>query len=299
MQIEIIKEIESFANNQAKTQLEMQLGYDLSKDKDKTIASLSNVPLYFITDKIFSTLGGTNPQYATVDSIIKNFDNLPQDIQNTLYGSVNNLATMRYANDVKNVGSKRFYEIKAETTRLAKEKFNGSTSSAIEAVAIAKNIKGSDNDKLVALELVNLPDKETGKRASIVRRIETANTEGISFDQWTALEAKVWDNIKARNGSSASKKDIYSAAQDLGMNDYLCYRIWNKYSADEENIQVYDDYFSKDYVGFEYPSLYEEYTNTPNTGADLLLDSTNSKNETNDKELLDFILGLTERGRVW
>ena len=126
--------------------------------------------------------------------------------------------------------------------------FNGSTSSAIEAVAIAKGISGTAADKIVALELVNLPDKESGKRASIVRRIEAANEEGITFDEWVGLESKVWDNIKERGGTSASKKDVYSAAQELGMNDYLCYRIWNKYSADENVVPVYDDYFSKDYV---------------------------------------------------
>lgn len=279
-QIEIIKNIESFANKQAETQLEMQLGYDLSTDKEKTVAGLSNIPLFYITNEAFSTLGGKEPQYSTVDSIISNFDRLPQDIQDILYSSVNNLATMRYASDVKGVGSKRFYEIKTETTKLAKEMFNGSTSSAIEAVAIAKGISGTAADKIVALELVNLPDKESGKRASIVRRIEAANEEDISFDEWVGLEAKVWDNIKERGGTSASKKDVYSAAQELGMNDYLCYRIWNKYSTDENVVSVYDDYFSKDYVGFDYPSLYDVYTNTPSTGADLLLSGAQSARNT-------------------
>ena len=277
-QIEIIKNIESFANKQAETQLEMQLGYDLSTDKEKTVAGLSNIPLFYITNEAFSTLGGKEPQYSTVDSIISNFDRLPQDIQDILYSSVNNLATMRYASDVKGVGSKRFYEIKTETTKLAKEMFNGSTSSAIEAVAIAKGISGTAADKIVALELVNLPDKESGKRASIVRRIEAANEEGITFDEWVGLEAKVWDNIKERGGTSASKKDVYSAAKELGMNDYLCYRIWNKYSTDENVISVYDDYFSKDYVGFDYPSLYDVYANTP--GADLLISGAQSAQNT-------------------
>lgn len=279
-QIEIIKNIESFANKQAETQLEMQLGYDLSTDKEKTVAGLSNIPLYYITSEAFSTLGGKEPQYSTVDSIISNFDRLPQDIQDVLYSSVNNLATMRYASDVKGVGSKRFYEIKTETTKLAKEMFNGSTSSAIEAVAIAKGISGTASDKIVALELVNLPDKESGKRASIVRRIEAANEEGISFDEWVGLEAKVWDNIKERGGSSASKKDVYSAAKELGMNDYLCYHIWSKYSTDENVVPVYDDYFSKDYVGFDYPSLYDVYANTPSTGADLLISGARSAQNT-------------------
>lgn len=279
-QLKTIKDVENWANRQTFLAFADGKGFNVEQSADTKLKGISDIPLYFTTANAFATIDSKNPDYAQADGIIENFDSLPPDIQTALSSSYSDIPTLRYAS-TKGVGTKRFYEIKEQTTALAKD-FNGSTSGVVEAIAIANGIKGSDAEKIIALEVVNLPDKETGKRAAVVRRYEAANSEGISFDMWSNLESAVFDATKARGGSQASKQDIYDAVKqvnsDYGTNyaGWYVRQVWNKYSADEDRIETEDDYFSRDYVPKEWGSLYDVKKN----GADALVEAAYGSNYT-------------------
>jgi hypothetical protein len=166
----------------------------------------------------------------------------------------NGFKALRFASDVYGMDSETAITNRNMISETQKTSLGGKDGGSADMAAIAKNVKGSDADKLAALEVANTPDAKTGKRQAIVRRTEAAMAQGIPFDDWAKIETYITD------AGSTSRATIMAAGEKYGYKGYEVYNIYKKVYADDEAVTQVNDYFSKDYIAPDKVSLSEYLT---------------------------------------
>jgi hypothetical protein len=161
---------------------------------------------------------------------------------------------LRFAYDVFGMDAETAITNRNMISETQKTSLGGKDGGSADMAAIAKNVKGSDADKLAALEVANTPDAKTGKRQAIVRRTEAAMAQGIPFDDWAKIETYITD------AGSTSRATIMAAGEKYGYKGYEVYNIYKKVYADDEAVTQVNDYFSKDYIAPDKVSLSEYLT---------------------------------------
>jgi hypothetical protein len=246
---EWLKDIQQFAEGVADNEYLSSKG-EKGEDNWDAIAALSD-PVYYLGAKnAYSDAANKNnaePNYAALDafmSYLPNMDGYTRDMLDKQDG----FKAFRFASDVYGMDAETAITNRNMISDTQKTSLGGKTGGSADMAAIAKNVKGSDADKLAALEVANLPASDDGKRAAIVRRTEAAIGEGISFDDWARIEAYV---DKTKTSSNPNKTTVVAAGNALGFDGYLVYKIYKTYPNDEDKVTKTNDYFSKDYVAPE------------------------------------------------
>lgn len=256
-----INDIYSFADDTALQRVRGNYGITKKSDWDDE-RGLDNISEYLGARSVFQA---KEPDYSHMDSIMADWDKLDTSTQDALkkLSGVNN---MRFAHDELNMGAEQYAKVKEDVTKYEKEGLEGETKGAADAAVISKYFKGTDAEKLAALESQNLPNKQTGKRSAIVRRFEAAQERGIPFDTWAQIEGYVQDH--AENPSSPKNADLYKAANAYGYDSWIGKYVWRKDSSNENMVTLFNDYFSKDYTPKEradYGAYFDE-SEEANTG---------------------------------
>ncbi len=211
-----------------------------------------NMPEYLATSRLFTDAkdSGGKSTYNALDDILSRFDKLPGDVQDKLKDSELNVEKLRYA-DSKGIDSEEWYTVHKAAKEHEKEL--GRKTAWVTAEAISKTVKGSDEEKLKALEAEFLPnddgDKNPGKRSSVVRRYNAAINAGISWDEWTEVEKAVsaaGANWGATSGKYSGEYYVTKALRAAGYSKSQAAYIWSVYEkTDKEtnNFSVYDYFF--------------------------------------------------------
>lgn len=208
------------------------------------------------------TQGMKDGDYAAVDNLLAGYGNLDDNTRGVLDAKdVSGLDAMRFALDRLGIGSEDYTATKNAVYAEEDGPLGGKTGGAADALAISRVVEGGDAEKMAALEALNQPDKQDGKRAAIVRRFEAAARYGIPFDVWANVEAYVQDNAKST--SKPSSQVLYDAAKAIHAPSWVTREIWNKTASDPGAVTQTDDYFSQDYVAPQQPS-FTDYYNTGN-----------------------------------
>lgn len=243
---DIISDLYSFADSVSLDKIKEN--YNISRPTDWDRVKELEDPVEYLTGKEILRQSGNEykgtPDYSQIDSLLAGWGNLSADTQAEL-SKMANVNNMRYAYDQLGVGSGDYFDTKNTVTEAEKSQLGNKTGGAADAIVIAKTSGKTDEEKLAALEALNQPDKQTGKRAAVVRRFEAAAQYNIPFDQWAAFEAAVYDN--AKNPASPSNQAIYAAEDAVGIKRGTGKAIWRKISGDENKVEMYDDYFSQYY----------------------------------------------------
>ncbi len=184
---------------------------------------------------------GKSGNFDAIDQVLKNFGHLKDDTQAALRDS-NGLYVdkLLYAKD-KGIKSKDWFDIYTAVKDYKKQTDNGSDSAA--SIAVGNTVKGTDAEKLAALEAQLTPDgenaKNPGKRNATVRRYEAAIDSGISYDTWAKIEAAL---NEIAPGKTPNRNEIYAAAAQsgAGVNASTVYKIYKDYSSDESKVKQYD-----------------------------------------------------------
>jgi hypothetical protein len=252
---EWLKDIQQFAEGVADNEYLASKG-EKGEDNWDAIAALSD-PVYYLgaknaysdaTDK-----KNAEPNYAALDAFMSYLPNLDGYTRDML-DEQNGFKVLRCASDVYGMDSGTAITNRNMISETQKTSLGGKDGGSADMAAIAKNVKGSDADKLAALEVANTPDAKTGKRQAIVRRTEAAMAQGIPFDDWAKIETYITD------AGSTSRATIMAAGEKYGYKGYEVYNIYKKVSADDEAVTQVNDYFSKDYIAPDKVSLSEYLT---------------------------------------
>lgn len=261
-----IQDLYTFAEEQSLQKVRSSYGVE-KKSQWETEAGLRNPEEYIAAKNIF---GADEPDYSNMDDVFRNWGSYSSDTQGALkkLSGVNN---MRFAYDELGMGTERYNKDKTRITKYETEGLESEEKAAADALIISKHFKDySDADKLKTLEAQNPPtNKQTGKRAAIVRRYDAAmNVYDIPFDTWTKVEAYLQD------AGSTSTKTLYKAADYAGIPSWQARWVYYKDSGNEKEIDVYNDFFPQDYVAKEKPSYLDyleeaatEQAPTQNQGA--------------------------------
>lgn len=246
---DVISQIGTYALDAAKRELVESRG-DTYTSAISDNASTLDIPAYLsfktaYTDAADAT--NANPNYGSVDALLANIGSMDEATRDKL-DEQSGFKNLRFAYDVFGMDAEKAIGIEKMLDSEQGTNLKGSNSGASDAVVIAKNYKGSDAEKLKALEVANLPYADTGKRRSVVRRTEAAMGQGFSFDDWAVIEAYV---DKTKTSDTPNKATIVAAGNALGHNGNLVYQIYKKDPNDEELVTQTNDYFHEDYVAPE------------------------------------------------
>ena len=236
-----INDIYSFADDTALQRVRGNYGITKKSDWDDE-RDLNNISEYLGARAVFQA---KEPDYKHMDSIMADWDKLDASTQDALK-SLSGVNNMRFAHDELGMGAEKYAKVKEDVAKYEKEGLEGETKGAADAAVISKYFKGTDAEKLAALESQNLPNKQTGKRSAIVRRFEAAQERGIPFDTWAQIEGYIQDH--AANPSSPKNSDLYEAANAFGYDSWIGKYVWRKDSSNENMVTLFNDYFSKDYT---------------------------------------------------
>lgn len=265
-----IHDLYELADDRALQKVRDNYGITKKSDWDDE-AQLSN-PAQYLAAK--AVLGADEPNYKHMDDVFRNWGSYSSDTQAALKGlsGVNN---MRFAYDELGMGTERYNKDKAAIKKYETEGLEGEEKAAADALIITKHFKDySDAEKLKTLEAQNPPtNKQTGKRAAIVRRYEAAmNVYGIPFDTWTKVEAYIQD------AGSTKSSVLNQASKEAGLPVWQARWVYYKDSGNEKEIDVYNDFFPQDYVAKEKPSYLDyleeaatEQAPTQNNGVESFL----------------------------
>ena len=238
---EVLRDLYSLAADRALKSVKTSNGIAYTGKLDD-VAKLKDVPEYYASKEILSgTKGNTKENFDAIDQVLKNFGHLKDDTQAALRDS-NGLYVdkLLYAKD-KGIKSKDWFDIYTAVKDYKKQTDNGSDSAA--SIAVGNAVKGTDAEKLAALEAQLTPDgenaKNPGKRNATVRRYEAAIDSGISYDTWAKIEAAL---NEIAPGKTPNRNEIYAAAAQsgTGVNASTVYKIYKDYSSDESKVKQYD-----------------------------------------------------------
>lgn len=257
---DIVKDINSYAEEQAKIQWAQSRGQTLdageTKYEELAEAGVTDIPDYFAAYIGLNNAknGGKKADYSYVDKVIDKFSKLSQGAQDVLTDKGLNVKKLLYA-DSKGIDSKDWYTVHEAAKEHEKE--TGRESAWVTAEAIGKTVKGDDAEKLKALEAEFPPNDDSGKneklhgkRSAVVRRYNAAINAGMSWDDWTAVEKTISDadaSWGATSGKYSGEYYVTKALRNAGYSKSQAAHIWSIYEkTDKEtgNFAVYDYFFT-------------------------------------------------------
>lgn len=257
---DIVKDINSYAEEQAKIQWAQSRGQTLdageTKYEELAEAGVTDIPDYFAAyiGLNGAKSGGKKADYSYVDKVIDEFSKLSQGAQDVLTDKGLNVKKLLYA-DSKGIDSKDWYTVHEAAKEHEKE--TGRESAWVTAEAIGKTVKGDDAEKLKALEVEFPPNDDSdkneklhGKRSAVVRRYNAAINAGMSWDDWTAVEKIISDadaSWGATSGKYSGERSITKALRAAGYSKSQAAYIWSIYEkTDKEtsSFAVYDYFFT-------------------------------------------------------
>lgn len=257
---DIVKDINSYAEEQAKIQWAQSRGQTLdageTKYEELAEAGVTDIPDYFAAYIGLNNAknGGKKADYSYVDKVIDEFSKLSQGAQDVLTDKGLNVKKLLYA-DSKGIDSKDWYTVHEAAKEHEKE--TGRESAWVTAEAIGKTVKGDDAEKLKALEAEFPPNDDSGKneklhgkRSAVVRRYNAAINAGMSWDDWTAVEKTISDadaSWGATSGKYSGEYYVTKALRNAGYSKSQAAHIWSIYEkTDKEtgNFAVYDYFFT-------------------------------------------------------
>lgn len=237
----VISDLYSLAADRALKSVKTSNGIAYTGKLDD-VAKLKDVPEYYASKEILSgAKDNTKENFDAIDQVLKNFGHLKDDTQTALRDTSGlYVDKLLYAKD-KGIKSKDWFDIYAAIKDYKKQTDSGSDSTA--AIAVGSAVKGTDAEKLAALEAQLTPDgenaKNPGKRNATVRRYEAAIDSGVSYDTWAKIEAAL---NEIAPGKTPNRNEIYAAAAQsgTGVKGSIAYWIYKKYSSDETKVEQYD-----------------------------------------------------------
>lgn len=237
----VLNSIRDYALDAAKRQLVEGRGGEYSTDWDDENQLES--PSEFIAAKraLSDGANGKSDNFDAIDQVLKNFGHLKDDTQTALRDSTGLYVDKLLYAESKGIKSKDWFDIYAAIKDYKKQTDSGSDSTA--AIAVGNAVKGTDAEKLAALEAQLTPDggnaKNPGKRNATVRRYEAAIDSGVSYDTWAKIEAAL---NEIAPGKTPNRNEIYAAAAQsgTGVKGSTAYWIYKKYSSDETKVEQYD-----------------------------------------------------------
>ena len=238
---EVISDLYSLAADRALKSVKTSNGIAYTGKLDD-VAKLKDVPEYYASKEILSgAKGNTKENFDAIDQVLKNFGHLKDDTQAALRDSSElYVDKLLYAKD-KGIKSKDWFDIYTSVKDYKKQTDNGSDSAA--SIAVGNTVKGTDAEKLAALEAQLTPDgenaKNPGKRNATVRRYEAAIDSGISYDTWSKIEAAL-NEIAPGKTPNLNEINAAVAKSGTGVNASTVYKIYKDYSSDESKVKQYD-----------------------------------------------------------
>ena len=238
---EVISDLYSLAADRALKSVKTTNGIAYTGKLDD-VAKLKDVPEYYASKEILSgAKGNTKENFDAIDQVLKNFGHLKDDTQAALRDSDGlYVDKLLYAKD-KGIKSKDWFDIYTAVKDYKKQTDNGSDSAA--SIAVGNTVKGTDAEKLAALEAQLTPDgenaKNPGKRNATVRRYEAAIDSGISYDTWAKIEAAL-NEIAPGKTPNLNEINAAVAKSGTGVNASTVYKIYKDYSSDESKVKQYD-----------------------------------------------------------
>ena len=255
---EVISQLYQFADDRALKKVKEANNVDAASNWDDE-AMLVDLPAYLSAKTAYVDAADPNnkaPNFNAVDALLATLpaiDRATRDKMDDETGFKN----LRFASEVYGMDAEQAIGIRNLVEGEQDKHLKGASSGAADAAVIAKEYKGTDAEKIAALETQNLPYADAGTRRSIVRRFEAAQTEGISFDEWSKIESYV---DRTKTSDTPNKATIVAAGEALGYSGSLIYQIYKKYPLDEDIVQQKNDYFHKDYVEPEDVDLFAYLT---------------------------------------
>ncbi len=252
----IVKGLLSYSDDVAKKQYAQRKGAEFTSSWDKVFdADIPDVPDYVASEQALKNAKNKpeKADYSYLDKVIDNYGLLSTGSKELLRDSGLSVANLLYA-DSKGIDSEEWYT----THAAAKEHENevGNKSDWVTAEAIGETVKGSDEEKLKALETEYPPADDSnkdadkhGKRQSIVRRYNAAINEGISWDDWTAVERAISESDAswgAVSGKYSVEYSVTKALREAGYSKSQASYIWYVYekaNKETENFSMYDYFF--------------------------------------------------------
>lgn len=238
---EVISDLYSLAADRALKSVKTSNGIAYTGKLDD-VAKLKDVPEYYASKEILSgAKDNTKENFDAIDQVLKNFGHLKDDTQEALRDSTGlYVDKLLYAKD-KGIKSKDWFDIYTAVKDYKKQTDNSSDSAA--SIAVGNTVKGTDAEKLAALEAQLTPDgenaKNPGKRNATVRRHEAAIDSGISYDTWSKIEAAL-NEIAPGKTPNLNEINAAVAKSGTGVNESTAYRIYKDYSSDESKVKQYD-----------------------------------------------------------
>lgn len=237
----VISDLYSLAADRALKSVKTSNGVAYTGNLDD-VAKLKDVPEYYASKEILSgAKDNTKENFDAIDQVLKNFGHLKDDTQTALRDTSGLYVDKLLYAKGKGVNSKDWFDIYAAIKDYKKQTDSGSDSTA--AIAVGSAVKGTDAEKLAALEAQLTPDgenaKNPGKRNATVRRYEAAIDSGVSYDTWAKIEAAL---NEIAPGKTPNRNEIYAAAAQsgTGVKGSTAYWIYKKYSSDETKVEQYD-----------------------------------------------------------
>jgi len=255
---EVISQLYQFADDRALKKVKEANNVDAASNWDDE-AMLVDLPAYLSAKTAYVDAADENnkaPNYKAVDALLASLPTIDRATRDNLDDETG-FKNLRFASEVYGMDAEQAIGIRNLVEGEQDKHLKGASSGAADAAVIAKEYKGTDAEKIAALETQNLPYADTGKRRSVVRRFEAAQTEGISFDDWSKIETYV---DRTKTSDTPNKATIVAAGEALGYSGSLVYQIYKKYPLDEEIVQQTNDYFHKDYVEPEDVDLFAYLT---------------------------------------
>lgn len=243
---EVISNLYKFADDRALKKVKEANDVNAASTWDDE-AELPNLPAYLSAKTAYADAADINnesPNYKAVDAVLAALPTMDRATRDKL-DEQSGFKNLRFASEVYGMDSAELFGIKNLLKTEQASGLMGKDSGASDAAVISKKFEGTDAEKIAALETQNLPYADTGKRRSVVRRFEAAQTENISFDEWAKIEAYV---DATKTSDTPNKATIVAAGEKYGYSGSLVYQIYKKISADEDTVQQTNDYFHKDYV---------------------------------------------------
>lgn len=277
---------------------------------DKTPLPEKDVPTYIAYKNQFK-YAKDNDDYTAQDKLLKQYTGLPESIQTAMleHGVVSNSRLKEYKCGIDSASSAAWKEAK-ESVQARLDK-NSANSGVIELFALAESDIPQAQKQAIIDNYADLGylSKSTATAITVLSKYGYDYTDIANF--FYGADYKTKDGEGKASGTLDDKKLSYALSQLNGLSDKERDTIYKEFKAvlDTNSAYPWRDSYSKALKRVASNNRYGTTFGRPdsdfasitrkNPGADLLLDGANSQNKTNDKELLDFILGLTERGRVW
>lgn len=249
---DIIKQLNSFAEDAAKREFADDRGIEYTNDTWNKAAALSNPTSYIVAKEILSLSRNERQSFEATDYVIQNFYTLPQDVQDKLLDDSSTTEKLLLAAE-NGISSEKWYSDYDAGKILGDAA--GTDADVVKMIATWQNTSGTQEEKMAAIESQLLP-ADGGLRNSQVRRLEaytnyvTAIGGTPNVEQWFDIVAAMRD---AGATSYVSKEKAQAAYNALGVGGGTYAGLtWNKAR------DVYNTFFEDEKYAQQYDTEYGE-----------------------------------------